>query len=518
MAEEPSTSCSEAVPPHNELVSNQSLTVVETGAVTPTQTAIGVKQHTRLSEDRESIINKPNMRLIGNNDNIGSKNATNSFSGFLDILYELKKLPGSFVKNIIYKMGLLIYYIVNFIYTVIALAIHKQLIAYHVVYISICLTGLIFEFIVMIIDIKRCLTQSNSNSVEDNTQIMSYQVSPMDQPKEGWTAKDEQVTQQSYYYKVKCVFLSYVISSLGELLIYPTLICVMYGFINERAWQFDDGISICTFILLVYSAIMDALYMKFYVTWFVIRIVCVSYAKYDELVQPTQVEWRRYFTPIYLSILFTITTALTHWLMTGIIAVRIYIDNFTPEIDSTNSSVNFTIENDDINSSILDTGDYRVAPFTGYMIACTIYLPIVSWITYIILNKLWFYEVYSAINQLSNGADSMPEEDTWDEKLFVFIKDYRHTLYNRLSSYTADVFLLIPFAMFSVGSYLPDYDSSEYEVASSARDTIQELAPCFIVLFLLSNIQAVISFIIITIFLIILLLCGLPIVFWKVLP
>ena len=511
MAEEPSTS---AMPPLHQPVSNQSptvATVVETGPATST---IGVKQHTSYSEDKESIIKKPNKRFITSNENMGSRNAVNSFSGFLDILYELTKLPGSFIKNIIYKLGLLIYYFVNFAYSIVALAVHKQFIAYHIVYVSICLIGLIFELIAITVDVKRCLTQSNSNSVEDNTPIMSYQVGPMDQPKEGWTAKDERVPRQDYCYKAKCILLNYVISSLGELLIYPTLICVMYGFINERSWEFDNGTSTCIFILLVYSVIMDALYMKFHVILFMVRLICVSYTKYDALVQPTNVEWKRYFTPVYLSILFAITTALTHWLMTAIIGVRIYVDNFIPEIHGTNSSVNST----DTNSNIPDTGDYRVTLFTGYMIACTIYLPIVSWITYITLNKLWFYEVYSAISQLSSGADSMPEEDTWDEKLFVFIKDYRHTLYNRLSSYAADVFLLIPFTVFSVGSYLPDYDSSEYEVASSARDTIQELATPFIVLFLLSNIQAVISFIIITIFFIILLLCGLPIVFWKVLP
>ena len=118
--------------------------------------------------------------------------------------------------------------------------------------------------------------------------------------------------------------------------------------------------------------------MKFYVIWLMVRIVQASYAKYDELVRPTEVEWKRFFTPVYLSIPFAVVTALTHWLMTGLIGIRIYVDNFT-------------LDKDDINSSILDTGDYRVTPFTRYMIACTIYLPIVSWITYIIINKVWFY-------------------------------------------------------------------------------------------------------------------------------
>ena len=286
----------------------------------------------------------------------------------------------------------------------------------------------------------------------------------------------------------KNVLVDYVLSSIGEFLIYPTLICVMYGFINERSWQFDNGISGCNFILLVYSVIMDALYMKFYVIFLVIRIVQASYDKYNELARPTEVERKkRYLTPVYMSIALTIATTLTHWLMTGIIGVRIYVDNFTPEKGNTNSS-------------IPDTGDYRVTPLTGYMIGCAIYLPIVSWITYIIINKPWFYEVYLAINQWSLEADHMPE----DKKLYAFIKDPL--------AYIAIAILMVPFIPCAVAAYLADYGSSEYEVASSARIVIQVLAPLFIAVFLLSNLQAATTFmIILLIATITLLLCGLPI-------
>ena len=484
MAEDLPPSYSEAVLPPYESVSNQVstvVTVVETGAAISTQTAIGVMQQTRYSEGRQNNTNNCAMRF-GGRDNVrphrsitGTENASNSFCGLLDILYEQRKLPWSSVKNKIYKLGLFIYYFANFVYSIVALAIQRDHLAYHIVYICICFIGFIFEFIAMTVNVEKCLTQS-SGVERDTTQRGSNQVGRTNQPREAWTT-NQQV--QDYHRKAKSVFLDYAVSSLGELLIYPILICNLYGVINERAWHFDNGISACNFLFFLYSVIMDALYMKVYVMWLVvIRVVCTSYAKYDELTQPTQVEWKRYFTPIYLSIPLAIMTILTHWLMTGIIGVRIYVDNHI-------------------------TGDYRVSPFTGCMIACTIYLPIASWITYIILNKLWFYEVYSAINQLSNGADSMPEQDTWDEKLLDFIHNYL--------SYIAAVLFLLPFILFSVGCYLPDYDSSQFEVASSARDAIQGLAPCFIVFFLLSNIQAAICFIILIICFIILLFCGLPI-------
>ena len=178
-----------------------------------------------------------------------------------------------------------------------------------------------------------------------------------------------------------------------------------------------------------------------------------------------------YFTPIYLSIPFAVMTALTHWFMIWLLGVRIYVDNFT-------------VEKNDTNSTIPNTGDYRVTGYTGYVISCTIYLPIVSWITYIILNKSWFYEVYSAINQLSNGAEEKLPHRSCIIKLLAFIKDPL--------AYIVVLFLMIPFLVFTIAIYLPDYDTLHYEVAPSAIDTVQVLGPCFTFSFLITNFQAVI--------------------------
>ena len=375
-----------------------------------------------------------------------------TFNGFIDIMYETKKLPyaWSFSKSTIYKMGLFVYFFLNFMYSVFAASVQGGQHAYCLVYMSISLIGFIFEFNVMIITINKCLTQCCN--VKDGKIQRSRD--------------DEQV--QDSCHKGKSVFIDYVISSIGEFLIYPTLICVMYGFINERSWQFDNKIHVCNLILLVYSVIMDALYMKFYVIWLVIRVLCASYAKYNELLttRKSNLEWYRF--SVYL-ILLAIFTALTHWLMTAIIGVRIYVDNFTTEKDVTN----------DTNSSIPNTGDYRIAPLTGYMIGCTIYLPIVSWIFRIILYYESFYKIYSAIHRLNTGVDHVPSQNPWKDNGYLLL----------LLPYFTTVFLFVPFIAFTVGSYLPDYNSSEYEVASSARIALQALGACFIVFFLLFNFE-----------------------------
>ena len=417
-----------------------------------------------------------NIDFAVDNENLikGFQNASNTCCGFIDIMHDKKKLPWGF--NTIYKLGLCIYFFINVIYSIVATSVQRDQPPYHLMYVFISLFGFVFEFsVIIIVTTGKCFHDRHGDNRE--TQRADQQV-------------------QDYYRMGISVLVDYVVSSIGQFLIYPTLICVMYGFINERSWQFDNGISRCNFILLVYSVIMDALYMKFYMIFLVIRVLCASYKKYDELARPTKVEWKRYFTPVYLSIPLAFTTALTHWLMTGIIGVRIYVDNFT-------------LDRDDTNSSIPNTGDYRVAQFTWYMIACAIFLPILSWITYIILNKLWFYEVYSAINQLKS-ADHMYLQDIWNEYRYVW-NDKLIDFITSLLAYIAIMSLMASFIAYTVGIYLPDYDSTEYKVASSARDSIHILGFCFIGLFLLSNFQAAIIFIIIVLVIVVFILWVLPV-------
>ena len=476
---------------HNDLPPPYTDPVEDAAAAFATQTAVGGLVLTRHSGSRCYTNSNHAVRSMGRQNGtsrrvVGIQNISNSFSGFLDVMYDNKKLPWGTVKNMLYKLVLFVYYLANSAYSIFALVVDGEHFAYHFVHIFICLIGCLYELVVVILDVRVAFAQSCGFG-EEMTRARPNQVTHANQPRQAWTA-DMQV--QDYYHKAKNVLQDYVISSLGEFLIYPTLICTMYGFINERAWRFDDEITKCTVVFSVYSVIMDTFYTKLYAVYTVARVVCASYVKYDKLVRPTKVEWKRFITPVYLTIPFAILTALTHWLMIGIIGVRIYVDNFTPDRDGTEAS-------------IPDKGDYKITPLTGCMIACTIYLPIVSWVAYIILNKLWFFEIFSAINQLSTRAERMLPPDLWDDKLFAFVREYW--------SYTATMFLVVPFTFFSVAVYLPDYGSTDYEVASSARNSIEGLGTCFIILFLLSNIQASILYFILLIFIVTIIVLGLPI-------
>ena len=436
---------------------------------------------------------------------VGKQNAANSFKGFLDVINDEKKLPWKPTKQLIYKLGLFVYYLINFIYSLVAIGVQTNHIGYHLAYSLISLVGLAYESTVIILDIRKWVIQYKKNRVQNA-------INRPGQPRPGWAENenmslasvesneqnssqddDSSVPAISYRTKAKQVLKDYVLHSFGEIFIYPTFICVFYGFINEKAWQFNNGLSAFYFLLFLYSCTMDAVYFKLYTIWILTRIVRASFTKYNEL-RERELHWTRFFTPVYLTIPFAVLLAIAHWFMIGIIGVRIYVDNFTPDLDTGRAEPN--------------TGDYTMAPYTLYMILCAVYLPIASWLVYIRLNKFWFYEIYSLINQFSATPADYIWTLPWNMKLTAFIVDP--------VSYFVVIFLIVPFIVFTVATYLPDYDNSEFKVASSARNAVEGLGPCFIIFFLLANLQASIIFTILVVIIVAILLYVLLIVCSKI--
>ena len=199
-----------------------------------------VDGHRRHVDGQGSVEHRQDNRHRIYPDAIGStsiewyQNASYTFRGFIDIMYANKKPPLRFAQNTIYKLGLCVYFFANLIYSIVAAAVQSDHLVHHTTYVWISFIGFVIE--VVVISIKWYYERYDNNS-----------------------ATQRQSQQEKDHAKEISVLIDYVISSIGELLIYPTLICVMYGFINEGSWQFDNGIHVCNFLFLVYSLIMDGL-------------------------------------------------------------------------------------------------------------------------------------------------------------------------------------------------------------------------------------------------------------------
>ena len=117
-----------------------------------------------------------------------------------------------------------------------------------------------------------------------------------------------------YAQKTKYVFKEFVLESLGEILIYPSIICSLYGFVNEKGWRFGNAIAGFDFLFLLYSIIMEVFYAKIYYIWLLQKVVQIAYKAHDEHVHIISMDWKkkldRYLTPFYLTIPYSITIAL----------------------------------------------------------------------------------------------------------------------------------------------------------------------------------------------------------------
>jgi len=409
---------------------------------------------------------------------VGEQSVKNSFKGFIEILYSHKKLPWIFPINLLYKIGLLVFYFVTFVYQTTAFAVQGEHLAYYITYIIISLIGLahgLFEVIyALYIKIKQWREK----------QRQCREIAPEDRPnRQAWNAvvivPVEDLTL-SYNEKALEVLKDYILHSLGEFLLLPCVICSLIGFVIEKSWKFESTIAGFNFAMFIYTMCMDALYGKIYIIWLVQRIIRKSYNKYDDLRDESNddgaKEWRC-ISPLYLMIPFAVMVALLHWLMLAIVGIRIYVGEFAIDKDSSDTDSN--------------TGSYATSPFTWCMVFFSAYLPIASWVVYIILNKYWFLQLYSLINQFSSNVANEIEKMPLSVKVFGFLNDP--------IAYVAMIFLILPFAAFTVGAYLVEYSSSNFEVEMGIRSAAHVLAPCFMAFFLLTNLQATIIFVIVVV-------------------
>ena len=353
---------------------------------------------------------------------------------------------------IIFDIGLFIFHLVNFIRSVLHFSLKPEPLVYNIVSNSLTFISTALMLCVLVHSLytrykrRACQVVPQGSDTESTTMTMEdIEDSPQ-------ILHQEVVTDENLE-ELEIGAIKKLASKLGkELLIYPTIICSLYGFINEKSWQFSNTLGGYNSLSFLYNTYVDALYTKLGYIWQVQKVIVTSSYNVED---NCRIKLKECLLPSLLVTPHLFLFALIHWLIMAITGVRIYVDNFSKEISQGNTS---------------DTGDYKVAPYTEYMIFCGFYLPLTSVIVHIVLNRTW----------LSDEIESCLE------KTFYFLVDPM--------AYIAVLFLMAPFIAFCVGIFLPDYDSSEFEVDSNAEDAATVLGVVFIFTFLICNIKATVIF------------------------
>ena len=275
----------------------------------------------------------------------------------------------------------------------------------------------------------------------------------------------------------KRLLYDFVQDMLEEIIIYPSLICNLYGFINEKGWEFNNVFDGFDFLLTFISFVMDAVWAKLNHIWILYQLV-KSTVKIQE-----RKNIYSYATPFNLFVPYSIGLAIAHTLMVMLIGIRIYADNFNTRVYK--------------DAPQQQRGNYTVAPYTRYMIFCGAYLPLMSGACYIILNKHWFLQVSWILYNGKDAADkmhynyitSMPTR----VKLFGFLRDKY--------AYISVATFAPLFIAFYNGGFLQDYDPND--LPDGAANAAGIIGTLFVIVFSIINIQAGIIFTIIIILLMI---------------
>ena len=292
---------------------------------------------------------------------------------------------------------------------------------------------------------------------------------PVEKSKKNKDSTDKKTTTP------KKLLHEFVLEMLGEIIIYPSLICNLYGFINDEGWKFENAFDVFNLLLTSISFAMDAVWAKLNHIWALHQLV----KKTLEIQKQNNIY--SYVTPFNLFVPYSIGLAIAHTLMVMLIGIRIYADNFNTRDHKDEKEM----------------GNYSVTPYTRYMIFCGAYLPLMSGACYIILNKHWFLQVSWILHNEEdahkkmhyNYITSMPTR----VKLFGFLRDKY--------AYISVATFAPLFIAFYNGGFLQDYDPNDLpDGAASAAGIIGTL---FVIVFSIINIQAGIIFTIIIILLMI---------------
>ncbi|XP_062508623.1 uncharacterized protein LOC134184875 [Corticium candelabrum] len=164
-----------------------------------------------------------------------------------------------------------------------------------------------------------------------------------------------------------------------EVLIYPAIICDVFGFVNGEVYKFKRGTDYVDTILLIYGIALDLIdkqirrIILLYRTW---KALCDAYPS-------TQTRGScvlccgNGFVPWFI-VQFAFL-AVVHFFMIAVVGFRCFYDN-------------------------REEHDYTTTPESRFLIAAALCLPLVSIIMYVLMNKVWMVEMFIEIKRQKNKS------------------------------------------------------------------------------------------------------------------
>lgn len=189
-----------------------------------------------------------------------------------------------------YNLFLIIFYMINLVYTSVMFVIKRQHAAYNGVYITISAIGILLKLVIAP-HLRNCIIYcrhtAEQRSPNERTSLLSHTKegygtvqtgcttegqtdrtaeeqtnTQTDRTTEGQTNTQNDLIEHSKKRDTCITVTDYIFFVAGEVLIYLSMIYSLYGFIDERGWKFNRAFAELDFALLMYNIATDMIYAK----------------------------------------------------------------------------------------------------------------------------------------------------------------------------------------------------------------------------------------------------------------
>lgn len=326
------------------------------------------------------------------------------------------QLNDHIVTRVIKKTLLLIFFIFQFLYPLIAFLIERKFILYNLICIAVGAIGTIQELTeidLLYKDYKRCYRYFRKKEAR------------MNEEDTGWCAKYFNCCQTL----CKCCpspLREALKTTLEEILLYIAVMCNIMAVINEQTWKLEGVLDYLDSLLLLYSLIMEILVPRYHTLKWLFSSINQLYTEYFKTCDKEEREFSyRMFgkcvNPLRFTPLFFIGTIGLQFVMLALITVRVYADNYLG-IDNT------TINGSQYLTELLvpEEGSYNVTLYTWLAMLGGILIPVWSILTYFIINQYWIWQPLHYIRNHTSGEQpkySYIETMTYVDKWAIYVFD-----------------------------------------------------------------------------------------------
>ena len=289
---------------------------------------------------------------------------------------ELPDSKWKFTARLIYKFIYFIYFAIQLIYPIILFILEKDYHGYNITCLVISFLALLSEFF----DIPEVL-----KTLKKLWRCFSRKCDYVKNEEVKLCCDCECCEGDKCKKCLKC--FSCITNFISDSLVFPSVICNLLGFINDKTWELNTGLKYFDFGLFALGIFLDLVLVKGKLIW---KYLVFRYIVKTELRSQGKTLGKcPCCNPYNITIFYLILREIMHITMFGMVSCKLYADNYST-----------------FSGKLAEEGRVRIEGETWFAIIATWYMPSVSFMYFIIVNMFMYYRsVYLLSKEEPNDSD-----------------------------------------------------------------------------------------------------------------